>query len=261
MREQPLSFAEATAEVIDRIEAEIKVRLSPAATVEAAAHALAALLYETFVESVVLARVFVTVPFVRLPPSSQQFVRALVGERSAELLEPHTPVLSLLGTRGQHPRWNSRHASRGHLGIPLVSTEFVESIPMIARLLKELGATLEWMEERNTAIATSSLGSVAGTFYVEDAATGVDQHGRTVITAQDFVSEYGVRTVFGFGGGYPVAHAFLAVVVFTREMIDRRQVERFMRLASSFKTATMRAVREGRIFEASPAADRDSRTG
>jgi hypothetical protein len=256
-----LTFAEATTEVIDRIEAEIAGRLSAAPTVEAAAHALAALLYDTFVESAVLARVFVTVPFVRLPASSQEFVRALVGERSTELLKPHTPVLSLVGTRGLHPRWNSRHSSRGHLGIPLVSMDFLESIPMIARLLKELGATLEWMEELDTAIVTSSMGRVAGAFFVEDAATGIDDRGRNVITAQDFVSEYGVRTVFGFGGAYPVAHAFLAAVVFTRETIERRQVQRFMRLANSFKAATMRAAREGRIFEASAAADQGSRAG
>lgn len=261
MVRESLTFAEATTEVIDRLDAEVANRLSAAPTVEAAAHALAALLYDTFLDATVLARVFVTVPFVRLPPSSQQSVRGLVGERAAELLKPHTPVLTLLGTRGQHPRWNSRHTSRGHQEIPLVSMDFLESIPMIARLLKELGATLEWMAELDTAIVTSSLGRIAGAFYVEDAATGVDDRGRAVITAQDFVSEYGVRTVFGFGGAYPVAHAFLAVVVFTRETIEKRQVERFMRLTNSFKVATMRAVRDGRIFEAWAAREQDSRTG
>jgi hypothetical protein len=139
--------------------------------------------------------------------------------------------------------------------------DFLDSIPMIARLLKELGATLEWMEELDTAIVTSSLGRVAGAFYVEDAATGVDDRGRTVITAQDFVSEYRVRTVFGFGGAYTVGHAFVAAVVFTRETIERRQVERFMRLANSFKAATLRAAREGRIFEAPAATGQGSRRG
>ena len=129
-----------------------------------------------------------------------------------------------MGTRGRDPRWNSRHTSRGHLGIPLVSMEFVEAIPMIARLLKELGATLEGREDMDTTIVTSSLGRVAGAFYVEDAETDVDQQGRRVIAARDFVREHGVRTVFGFGGAYPVAKTFLAVVVFTRETIERRQV-------------------------------------
>jgi hypothetical protein len=117
------------------------------------------------------------------------------------------------------------------------------------------------MEELDTAIVTSSLGRVAGAFYVEDAVTGLDQQGRAVIAAQDFVSEYGVRTVFGFGGAYAVARAFLAAVVFTRETIERRQVERFMRLANSFKAATMRAVRESRFFEAAAVADRGSQAG
>lgn len=51
------------------------------------------------------------------------------------------------------------------------------------------------------------------------------------------------------------------MVVFTRETIEKRQVERFMRLTNSFKVATMRAVRDGRIFEAWAAREQDSRTG
>jgi hypothetical protein len=249
-------FSETTTAVMDGIAADLESRLAGAPTVESAAQAMAGLIYETFVESAVLVRVFIAVPFGRLPGADQYFVRRLVGAREAALLKPHTPVLSLLATRGRHDRWNDRYGSRGHLGIPLASEEFVESIPMIARLLKELGARLEWAADLDTAIVTAALGPVAGAFYVEDAAAGVDQYGRKIISAQDFVAEYGVRTVFGFGGAYPVGRAFLATVVFTREAVERQQADRFMRLTNTFRGATLRAARENRLFEADVAPSR-----
>jgi hypothetical protein len=245
-----VQFSETTAAVMDGLEADLESRLAGAPNVESAAQALAGLLYETFQESAVLARVFLTVPFGRLPGTDQYFVRRLVGPGKPWLLKPHTPVLSLLGTRGREPRWNDRYTSRGHLGIPLVSAAYVEAIPMIARLLKELGATLEWADDLDTAIVTAALGPVGGGFYVEEAATGLDTQGRTVIGAQDFVQQYGVHTVFGFGGAYPVGRAFLAVVVFTAEAVERPQADRFMRLTNAFRAATLRPARAGRLFEA-----------
>jgi hypothetical protein len=151
------------------------------------------------------------------------------------------------------PEWNSRYASAGHLGIPLVSMDFVDAIPMIARLLKELGATLAWADALDTTVVTTSLGSVAGLFYVEDARAAFDQQGRRIITAEDFVREHAVRTVFGFGGAYSAQGTFVATVVFTHEVIPRREVERFMRLASAFKAATLRFARD-RSFFAPPVA-------
>jgi hypothetical protein len=243
-----LKFADATSSVLDAIEREMTAAVSRLDSVEAAAQATAVLLFETFPETTVLARVFVTVPFAELPAPDQAFVRRLAGPRAPRLLKANTPVLSLAGTRGVSPEWNSRYASAGHLGIPLVSMEFVESIPMISRLLKELGARLEWAAGLDTTVVAAALGSVAGLFYVEDAREAVDPQGRRIITADDFVSAYGVRTVFGFGGAYATPGTWLATVVFTRETIARREVERFLRLASAFKSATMRLVRAGAIF-------------
>jgi hypothetical protein len=233
---------------MDAIEDEMTRVASRLDSVEAAAQATAVLLFETFPETTVLARVFVTVPFAELPAPDQAFVRRLAGPRAPELLKPNTPVLSLAGTRGVRAEWNRREDSAGHRGIPLVSMEFVESIPMISRLLKELGASLEWADGLDTTVVTASLGSVAGLFYVEDAREALDGQGRRIITAEEFVREHGVRTVFGFGGAYATAGTWLAAVVFTRETIARREVERFLRLASAFKSATMRLVRGGAIF-------------
>ena len=92
-----------------------------------------------------------------------------MGGRAREVLRPKTPVLSLLGTRGAVPRWNSRHLSEGHVGIPLASAEFVDAIPMIASLVKQLGVGIESADDVETAIVTNTLGTAAGVFYVDDA--------------------------------------------------------------------------------------------
>ncbi len=59
-------------------------------------------------------------------------------------------VLSLLGTRGEDMRWNDRRNSQGHVGIPLVSADFIDAIPMMSRLLKELGLDLNWIASDDT---------------------------------------------------------------------------------------------------------------
>jgi hypothetical protein len=146
------------------------------------------------------------------------------------------------------PRWNSRHLSEGHVGIPLASADFVETIPMIASLVKQLGMTIERAQDVETAIVTQSLGQAAGVFYVDDADTAVDSKGRPVIAAREFVQDHGVRTVFGFGGAYALTGTFVVAVLFTREHIGRSQAERFLRLASQLKTSTMRPVGRRHIF-------------
>jgi hypothetical protein len=111
--------------------------------------------------------------------------------RRGDRLRDNTPVLSLVGTRRRQRDWNSRFDSQGHVGIPLASADFVDSIPMIARLLKELGPSIELAQDLDTAIVTQSIGSVVGLFYVDDARTAVDQNGRKIIAAHDFVLENG----------------------------------------------------------------------
>jgi hypothetical protein len=170
------------------------------------------------------------------------------GQASA--LRPDTPVLSLLGTRGARPEWNSRHHSKGHIGIPLASAEFVDAIPMIASLIKELGVAIVQDPAVETTIVTHRLGNAAGLFYVPDASTATDSHGRRIIAAADFVAEHEVKTVFGFGGVYALTRTFVVAVVFARDTVARLQAERFMRLANLFKAVTMRLVARKQFFTA-----------
>jgi len=239
-----MRFDEVSSATIDDIERRIERELSSFDTLETAAQRFCETLFEVFSESTVLVRVFATVPLRDLPAANRAFVEGLAGGRK---LAPRTPVLSLLGTRGIRPRWNDRRLSEGHVGIPLASTEFVDAIPMIASLVKQLGVAIE-ESAVETAIVTQSLGRAAGVFYVDDAATSVDASGRPIIAARDFVREHGVRTVFGFGGAYALTGTFVVTILFTREAIARAQAERFMRLANQLKASTMRPVGRKRIF-------------
>ena len=214
-----------------------------------AAQVLADAVYGPFEESLALVRVFATVPFRELPDHNRNFVRRLMRDRRMEnLLAPEVPVLSLLGSRGALPEWNDRESSRGHLGIPLASAEFVDAIPMISRLLSEFGLKIVGLEGGGARIVTSRVGTLSGMFYVGDARTEVDAQGRLVISAQDFVAEHGIRTVFGFGGAYMLERSYLAVIFFARETVDAERARELAPLSSAFKAATMRLVDGGRFF-------------
>ena len=110
---------------------------------EESAQVLMDLLYERFSESIILTRLFATVPYGKLPAANKQFVDNLANSAGiTDLIKDTTLVLSLLGTRGKEPEWDNRRSSQGHVGIPLASADFIDAIPMMSRLLKELGLDL-----------------------------------------------------------------------------------------------------------------------
>ena len=207
------------------------------------------LLYPQLTESVALVRVFATVRFHELTGFDRRKCIAHAAAHQVDrLLSSKTIVLSLMGTRGVKEEWNDRMQSRAHLSIPLVSSEFVESIPMIASLMQEMGIGLDWLDSQDTQIILHQRGRSAGMFYVEDARTVTDAKGRLVVPAQDFVEANKLRTVFGVGGVYPNG-TFVAIVFFTRTTLTRLDIERFLPLVLALKAGTMNAVMAGRFFE------------
>jgi hypothetical protein len=227
----------------------VRARVEGRRSLAAAAQALADAVHSDFEESLALVRVFATVPLGELPDANRGFVRALMSERGVERpLAGDTPVLSLMGTRGERPEWNDRMASRGHLGIPLVSPEFVDAIPMIARLLAEFGLAVVGVDGGGSRIVRSKVGNLSGMFYVADARTETDDHGRPVISAQDFVADHGVRTVIGFGGAYMLERSYVVIILFARETVDAERARELAPLSSALKAATMRLVDKGLFF-------------
>jgi hypothetical protein len=228
----------------------VQAETATARAYEDAAQALAKEIYKRFQESVVLARVFITVPYGKLPADIAKWVRDLASSAGVEAeLTDGTPVLSLVGTQGEKSAWCDRKRSQGHVGIPLVSSSFVSNIPMISRLLFELGVPVDWIDRRDTAIVKKTIGSLAGIFHVEDAAQSVDHLGRKIIPAQDFVRDHAVATVFGVGGAY-VGGSIVVFIVFCRHRFGRDVAESFLPLVNYFKSETMPLVVPSKIFRA-----------
>ena len=226
----------------------IKPTIEHAKNLEEAAQELARTLHTQFEDSIVLARVFVTINFGSLPPANAEFVRNLAESAGATAgLKDATPVLSLIGTHGVEQAWNDRRRSKGHVGIPLISSTFVDDIPMISRLLKDLGVPLDWVDSQEPEIIQKVIGQSEGLFFVADAEFAKDAQGRRIIVAQDFVSDYGVKSVFGLGGAYP-GDEILVIVAFCRDEFPESVAEHFLPLASLFKGQTAALVSQGLIF-------------
>jgi hypothetical protein len=219
------------------------------ASLEAAAQHYTKTVYEALSGSLVLLRLFVTVPLRDLPDNNRTFVDTLSASAGAsEQLTNNTLILSLLGTTGVEPAWCKRSESQGHVGIPLISQGFVAQIPMIARMLKQLGIDLEWIERKDTAIVGKTFGIQSGTFYVADAATAVDNQGRKIITARDFVTRYGIKTVYGIGGGYVGTPVYVTIIGFCRDLVEQDHVENLRGHIDRFKAETEQLAKQARFF-------------
>ena len=228
---------------------DLRAALKDCGSLEEAAQRAADTIYAALSDSAVLVRLFATLPFGNLPADLQRRVAELACINGCDgTVRNDALVLTLLGTRGTKAPWNSRAQSAGHAGIPLISAAFVEAIPMVSRLLRELGVNLEWFNQQDrTAVEKKLVGGLAGLFYVRDAATAVDQGNRQIIPAQDFVAENGIRTVFGLGGVYS-GGTVLTLLVFTRDALEKAEVEPYVRIVQSIKAATAALVDRGRWF-------------
>jgi nitrogen-specific signal transduction histidine kinase len=234
-------------EVLD-LWATVESDIGTATSLEQAAQSLASALHTYLSESTVLTRVFVTASLASLPDDTRTFVKELASRSgAANELQDSTPVLSLIGTSGIDPDWNDRHRSVGHAGIPLISADFVDDIPMISNLLKDLGLPLDWMERESSNVIQRSIGRSAGLFFVGNAALATDDQGRKIIPAQDFVNDHGVGSVFGISGAYS-GDEILVVIAFCTEEFPKGVAERFLPLVSLFKNGTAPLVDSARIF-------------
>lgn len=227
---------------------ELRAQVRGCPTLEAAAQCVARGLYERFRESAALVRVYAMVKHAEAPPEVRAFVEDLAGASGDRArIADATPVLALLGTHGAEEAWCDRRRSTGHKGIPLLSGAFVDAIPMLARLLRELGIDLSWLDEAPEIATRRLLGGFNGVFYVQDATNARDALGRRIIPATDFVREQNVKTVFGTGGFYPDG-TLVVCIVFTRESLARSSVERLASLVSMLKGETFGVVRERKLF-------------
>jgi hypothetical protein len=232
-------ISDATLTLFKDLQDKVNREVSGVGSFEEAAQLCTEFIYQAFKDSIVLVRLFIIIPYGKLPDFNKIFVDKLSASKGVtELVNDQTPVLSLSGTSGDKIEWNDRKKSEGHVGIPLVSSAFVNAIPMISRLLGQLGLGLNWIDINDTQMVIKQMGSMAGLFYVSDAATEVDQQDRKIIVAQDFVSGNGVKTVLGFGSGYEGMKTFFVTILFLRETLDKTKAEQFATAMSFFRDST-----------------------
>ncbi len=231
------------------LEGEIKKHVQDARTLEQVGARTASFLYDKFKESIVLVRLYATLAYHRLPESDQRFLQSHPKfSKIKSSIDANTMVLSLMGSAGEAPEWNARLNSKGHLGIPLVSQDFVETLPMVSRVFKELGVALGGLVTVDQGVHTTTFGRLGGMFYVDDAGTAKDDQNRLIIPSQDFVKRYGVHTVFGTVGRYISGGIYLVIIFFCRENVERDIAYEFMSMGNAITATTVSIAQTGRFF-------------
>jgi hypothetical protein len=248
------ALAQLTDEQLKTLRESLRKSVGDESSLEEASQTFVQNLYEELAGGAALVRMYVTLPAAKLPPAERAFAERVarqgrgpssVGD-GPDLVADETRVLTLLGTYGVVPSWCDRRSSRGHRAIPLLDAGFVDSLPMIARLLAELGVDLGGLAD-SAIFARRLIGGYIGVFHVEDAAVAVDAQGRNIIPAADFIAEHGIRTVFGMGTAF-LDGSVAACIVFARELMTRTQAERFGGLMSHFRLVTRALLRDGALF-------------
>jgi hypothetical protein len=178
----------------------------------------------------VLVRFFKTHAYGMLDPELRATADALMESKSPS---GEMKCLTLLATCGEQPEWNERRRSVGHRAIPLPSKRAIARVPMIARLIKQLGLEESEITHPQPALMMDAEQRTYNVFYVPEA------RGSPYIPAQaDFVAPVGIRSVLGFGGLLPPGDLF-AVILFSRVSIPRQTSELFKPLALSAKVAVL----------------------
>lgn len=177
----------------------------------------------------VLARCFKTHAFGSLPTDLQTYARSILAETAPT---SEMRCLTLLGTAGDKPEWESRHHSVGHKAIPLASERVLQSFPMIVKLTQSLGLTANAVVRPDPKLLLEFERVGFNVFHVGQAT------GSPHIPAQEWVTSSGVASVSGFGFVFPPAD-ICAIILFSRVPIAQETAELFKLLALSAKLALL----------------------
>lgn len=215
-----------------------------AGSMEEAAGRIVTYLYEDLTDqrngqrACALVRFYKTHPYGQLDAGRRRFASTLFA---GEAVSPAAPCLALLATTGDEPAWSGVAGSRDHQAIPLDSAEKPVGVPMVIRLVTQLGIDLG----ASPPPSSSQTGALDlppdNVFHIAEAAGSPD------LPVQDaFVIRHRIRSVLGFGGLLPAGDLF-AVVLFTKVPITAEARAFFKTLALAVKVSVMSFAR-GPIF-------------
>ncbi|WP_428262488.1 hypothetical protein [Haliangium sp.] len=209
-------------------------RLGQGATsMEDAAGRVVAFLYDLFRDEqgtpqCVLVRLFKVCRYDHLPPGLQDRARGHGPAPSDDMA-----CLTLMATRGIDEAWNDRHRSRGHQVIPLPDEQAIKRLPMLARLIQQLGFARSDVLQTDGEIFIEHAQEDYNVFHVDPA-----RDSPHIPDQDDFVVPYGVRSVVGLGGILP-DNALFAVIMFSRVSVPRNTAELIAPLAMGVKMALL----------------------
>lgn len=223
--------------------------IAESASVQQAAQRFVDILFEQFGAARLLLRLFIIVRYDQLPPEDRLFVdeRGRVTN-TAHLIHAATPIFTLFGTRGRKQEWNDRRASTHFRCIPLASSSFVSSLSMLSRQFESVGLEPGLIDVWETEVSSGGTDRFRGMLYIRDAASDRDSQGRMIVPKQDFVREYGVKSVFGFGSGYPNCPSPVTLFAFTEQALGADSLAPFTGLLDAFIATTAPLAEQGRFF-------------
>ena len=215
---------------------EIRTMGNGAASMEDVAGKVVSYLYDTLYDGETgtracsLVRFFKTHTFKKLDDELKAFAESMLGVGDAD---PGIKCLTLLGTIGENPEWNSRKSSKGHQAIPLPSEKAVEEIPMMRNLVKQLGIDVSQVVKPDPKLLLDMEQKTYNVFLVPEAL------GSPYIPAQkEFVVPHGIKSVIGFGGMLPTGDIFI-VIMFMKVPISRETADLFKNLSLNVKLAVL----------------------
>lgn len=199
-----------------------------ARTMEDSARRVVDFLWAELGDECALVRLYKTHPYGQLPPDLKLFAGGLTGG----VPDDKVRCLTLLATRGLEPAWNDRRQSDGHKAIPLPTDEFVERLPMVTGLIRQLGLEIGDVVQPDRKRVVELAQRSYGVFHVEEAT------GSPFVPAQEFVEEQGVRSALGFGGVLYTGD-FFAIVMFARVPVTERVADTMRVLSLATRVALM----------------------
>ncbi len=253
----PYTLRHTTVQTIQVIESKMPALLKGCATLEGAAQTMTNFLFEEYEDSILLIRFFTTMPFGTLPKTIQKTALRYPREEAViSLIHEETPVLTLVGLRGGVEMRNVKY----NFAIPLVSKEFLHSIPMISQLLEALGFELphEILAPKNTDRrprdgAPAPPGDLSGIFYLTDVQQSARRETYQIVSEAERIAIYtpdilsNIDTIFAIGGAYcqgPV----IAVVIFSKESLEQATARVFIPLIKSFTFSTQHLIEQEKLF-------------
>lgn len=207
-------------------------------SVEEAAQVFAKGMYTTFKSGaqseLVLSRVFHSFEYQALPQDIQEAIK----QAAEKTPDAGSLFLTLLGTYGDEPAWQDRTKSSGHKALPL-TPESITKIPMMTRLFQQIGFDLGIaLGKGSPGMVISGVDRSYSVFYVDEA------QGSPYIPAQEFVTNYGVKTIVGSGVKLP-NNDISIYIGFTRISLNEVQALHFSPLMSLFWQKVFPVIEKG----------------